>query len=827
MLTTFKKPIRLRNFKKYCSIVLLVKMILLIFMVSVTATPITLSDDKNSLKLGALGSFFWDKDHVLTITDISKESFQDNFFSQPNPLPAFGYRNAILWFRVELVNTRSQNVLRYLEIDYPTLDHVELYQKDLNGNWIIKQAGDNIPFNKGREQIASIVFKLEIPANSRQTVFVKTLTKASYVFPVLLHNYEGYLDKTRATYLINGAFAGILGVMFFYNVLVFAGNRDKSYFYYIAFILGLSLYAFTLKGIANMYIWEPLGIFSDRGLSITITFMVLPAILFTQKFLELKYQAPLLNRITQVFVVAMILYAIVTQIQPGYTGFLAAVIVFLAAPFLFITGIICIKRGFKPAVFYFVSIFGTLISTIIISLRSAGLVQEGFWVSNAVYIGTAWHMIGLALALSFRYRILRKEKEQFQAKAIELEVVAKQELERKVRERTSELDLARKEAESANRAKSTFLANMSHEIRTPMHAILGFADLMQLKTRDFNPESSLSQIQKAGKTLLSLIDNILDISKIESGKFDLESKPTDLHQLIKDVHVLFQNKAIEQKDRFSYRISDNVPKYVLIDNTRLKQILFNLCSNAIKFTKGGEILLEVDIKGADSETCIVVFSVSDTGIGIEDNQKERIFKPFEQQKGQDFEEYGGTGLGLSISKKLSLLMGGDVHVIDNQPTGSIFIVELPVIPTEETDFPDSRNSKDPQSDPIFEKTDLLIADDIYSNRLLLREYLKNTGLTLHEAKDGEEALEKIKSIKPGLVIMDNKMPGLSGNKVAQQVRSNPEIKDIPMVVVSASAMEEDRKRFLETFDVFLRKPVNRNQIFEVLKQFIPLASSIE
>ncbi len=384
-----------------------------------------------------------------------------------------------------------------------------------------------------------------------------------------------------------------------------------------------------------------------------------------------------------------------------------------------------------------------------------------------------------------------------------------------------ELSKAKKQAELANLSKSEFLANMSHEIRTPMNSVIGFSNLLEKLITDPIQKDYLSSIKRGGSALLDIINDILDLSKIEAGKLEIILESVNIKQLVLEMESIFSIKLMQKNLNFEVAIDDSIPKYLLLDSARIRQILFNIIGNAIKFTDSGVIKLSVkkifdDEKKSKIDLALIV---EDTGIGIDAKNLKSIFNSFEQQKGQN-QKYGGTGLGLTICKKLLNFMNGDIEVQSKLKEGSKFTVYLKDISVSLIE----NEKKQPQfiAESIeFNSATILVVDDIKDNRKLIKSALKNYGLKIYEAQNGKDALEKLKSIKVDLICMDIKMPIMDGYEAISIIKKNSLLKDIPVVAITASVMGKDMQKIKEyKFDGYLRKPVSYDELILELTKFL-------
>ena len=382
-------------------------------------------------------------------------------------------------------------------------------------------------------------------------------------------------------------------------------------------------------------------------------------------------------------------------------------------------------------------------------------------------------------------------------------------LEEEVKDRTKKLEVAM-------RAKSDFLANMSHEIRTPLNAIIGFVDILYKGESDENKQKKLKIITESSYSLLTIINDILDFSKIESNKLLIEKNPLNIRESFKSIIDLFFDKAKENAITLNLDIDENLPKFMLSDVVRIKQIFSNLLSNAIKFSKNSssvDISLKY-IKEKDELYC----SVKDYGIGIADDKLADIFKSFVQEDSSTTRKYGGTGLGLSISKKLVELMDGEIGIISEVSIGSIFYFNIPLIEVCELSLKEEANKN--KDDLIG---NILVVEDNRSNRMLMDILLDELGLNNTMANDGVEAVDIMKSNPHNfdLILMDENMPNMNGIEATKIIKSMNESKNIPIIAVTANAIKGDREKFLAAgMDDYLSKPIDAKELEKTLRRYL-------
>ncbi len=389
---------------------------------------------------------------------------------------------------------------------------------------------------------------------------------------------------------------------------------------------------------------------------------------------------------------------------------------------------------------------------------------------------------------------------------------------------------AKEKAEMANRAKSEFLANMSHEIRTPLNAVTGFSELLSVLLTDEKQKSFVNAIKIAGKSLLTLINDILDLSKIEAGMLQIEYRPVNLRALFSEIQNIFALKASERNLDLTINISPSIPEYLYLDEVRVRQILINLTGNALKFTEHGFVKLNAfESNYQNHEKINLVISVEDSGIGIPEADQEIVFESFRQQTGHDSRKYGGTGLGLAITKKLAEIMNGAISLHSEPNKGSIFSVLLKEVKIANEIFVSEKKHVGLNYfDLVFENSSVLIVDDVESNRSLLAELFAGKGVLIIEAANGLEAINIARIQKPDLIIMDIRMPVMGGMEAAIELKKDEKTAAIPIIALTASVTEQDLKMREKTNIIkYIAKPINVEELFYEMKELLPHSFSKE
>ena len=672
--------------------------ILLVPAVEASASPgdstLVLQPGTDRYSIGTYLYYLKDPGGKLSLSQITAPEISRRFSRCDDPAPGFGFTSSTYWFRFSLRNPSSGQITRYLEIEYPLLDHVDLYEPGADGFYNIYREGDRQEFCHRPVPYRNFVFILKIPANTALTYFIRVRTSSSVNMPVSLYAPAAFIDKVENEDMALGVYFGILFAMLSYNMILYISIRESVYLYYVSFVTLNFLFQLGLMGVSFKYLWPGAPYWANISLPFFIFTAFFFGTQFTRGILNTSRNIRRIDAVLKAFLYLAAAGAVISLVTPYNISIRLATLFIITVVVHITAGFVCLFRGYRPARYYVSAWTVSLAGMAIFALKSFGLLPNNVFTIWGIQIGSAWEVILLSIALADRINMLSKEKEQIQAeytRKLEAANLSLEELSRnledKVARRTRELEesnallkeqarvmrLAEEKAENASRAKSEFLANMSHEIRTPLNAITGMTGLamemdgLPQKIRDY-----LRVIKTSAHSLLALVSDILDFSKIEAGRMELEKTVFSLQEVIENTADMFSEQASGQGTELIIDIDPDVPDSISGDPIRLGQLLTNLLSNAIKFTRNGEVILSCRCSNVSESAARLEFCVEDTGIGIDPDRLDLLFDMFTQADTSTTRRFGGTGLGLAICKKIADLMGGEIQVSSQPGKGSRF-----------------------------------------------------------------------------------------------------------------------------------------------------------
>ena len=640
--------------------------------------------------------------------------------------------------------------------------------------------GTSHPFGARPVTYRNFTFPVQMIAGQHEIVVRLASRSNITVTPTLQEPFNWLIDISSAQ-LYLGAFFGVLAILAVYNFFVFVMVRERVFAVFTLTILAALGWRLSQSGIASQFLYPLDPELHTPFLRITGAVLVTSILWFTREFLRTWEWSRFLDR--WLVIQTMIMFSFTVLPTYEYIPSLS-MLFFVSSPLLCLgASIYATMRRVEGSV-AFLSAMVFYIGGVLVGIAHAvGILSN----SSVATLGNDLSLIALGVVSSVG-----------------------------LASRLAQEKVNKELAETEAHAKSEFLANMSHEIRTPLNAIVGFSDLLKEMSLGDAERGHVKRIQTASKSLLGIINDVLDYSKIEAGKLAIEQEPLALSAVFHNMESMFSERAREANNDLVFVLDDALPKQIKGDALRIAQILTNLISNALKFTKDGKVVVEAKVLTKDKDQHLIELSVADTGIGMTEQQQALLFSPFTQADASTTRKFGGTGLGLAISKQLTEIMGGEIDLESDLGKGSLFSVKLPCLPAT-APLPDVKTKLVSDLSGIH----ALLVEDNATNQILAKTMLKKAGATCEVAADGQEAIRRLDKEKFDIVLMDCQMPVMDGYAATEYIRNKLRLTDLPIVAMTANALQGDRERCLAAgMDDYVTKPIKLNDLSLVVKEWV-------
>jgi signal transduction histidine kinase/CheY-like chemotaxis protein/HPt (histidine-containing phosphotransfer) domain-containing protein len=757
---------------------------------------IQLNSGTESLRIGKSIYYLKDDSQRLSFEQVRTGEFDQQFIRSSATAPNFGSTKAV-WNKFTVINHSEKKW--FLTVENYNIDTLTFYYPDSAGIYHKSLMGSAHPYQARQYGINPYVLELPLKATDTATFYLKIESNV-FQYPLSIVSEEQLLKTVQYKNIGLGIYFGFMLVIIFYGAVVYLAFRDKGYLFYVIYVALTGLMIFEREGLMAA-VWA--GKYSAMWAKTSFFIALASASMypFTCAFLETKKNTPILHKlILYVFLPATFIAPVFDMLGYKYIASLGNQVSGLAGLLLlYATAIFIYRKGFKHARFYIIACSCYFIGIVIFILKTNAILPHNAITNSALEIGSILEMILFSFSLGDKLNLVRKKKETAESSL-----------------RISQLE--KLSAEKSKEFKEQFLANMSHEIRTPMNAILGMTNLTLNTPVNTKQKEYLTAIKKSSENLLVIINDILDLSKLEAGKMELESISFRIKDMIEQASVSMQFKAKEKGLQLVTEISTDVPAVIKGDPARLTQVLINLIGNAIKFTAAGQVAVKVVLDNANA----IRFRVIDTGIGIPKDKLGSLFESFTQVDASTSRKYGGTGLGLSISKTLIELHGGKIEVSSQEGKGSEFAFVIPLIAGNENEI--EADNKPAINAALLNGIKILVAEDNEYNQIVIEDTLKGLieNVTVDIAENGKVAVEKHTKNTYDIILMDMNMPEMGGIEATEYIRTKTDSgkNKIPILALTANVMEKDMARITAAgMNGSIPKPFTQDELLTGLLKY--------
>ncbi|QDH67756.1 hybrid sensor histidine kinase/response regulator [Pseudomonas azotoformans] len=747
-------------------------LILLLCGLPMLASAIEFNQDTRSLPLGRAMQVLEDPTDALTIAEVSSPAYAAQFKHHDKATLNAGYSRSVFWLKVDLhyvaKDPRAPRTW-FLELAYPPLNHLDLYQNDGTGNYrLASRTGSVLPFSSREVSQSNYLFKLNFVPDQQQTLYLRLQSEGSIQAPLTLWAGTAYLEQQPLRLSVLGVIYGVLLGMLVYNLFIYLSVRDTSYLYYILYIASFGLYQLSVNGVAVQYFWPNSPWWANAAVPLLIGSAALFGSLFARSFLHTAQHSRWLNRLLLALAVcggAVMALALLTSYALALRLATGLALVFTVT--IFVAAIKAWYCGQRVARYFIIAWSAFLLGGVVNTLMVLGYLPNVFLTMYASQIGSAIEVALLSLALADRINAMREQQAQILFDA------------------SQKLEVLNQQLARSNRLKDEFLATLTHELRTPMNGVIGSLELMQTVPLD----DDLAQYQQtaagSARDMMRMVNGILTLTELQAGRLSAQPRVFSLRGVLDTLRQQFNTSAQGKGLAFSIDVADELPDRVVGDVDKLLQCLDCLLDNAFKFTREGSVRLRVvGVPHSDGDVRLS-FIVTDTGIGFAFLDEATLYQRFFQLDGSMTREYGGLGIGLAICRQLIELLGGRLTHHSEPHKGSRFQLDVNVSPVPNEAKPAPGRQRAPQDCAV------LLVDDNSVGQLAVRGMLLKLGYRVKTVDSGPAALAALQGQSFDAVLLDVPEGGFS---LCCQIRALPGCGELPVIALSTSLNTSERER---------------------------------
>lgn len=769
--------------------------------------------------------YYWFDTNPVTSLEKAQQHWQaGQFAALAHQAPNFGFFRGHFWFRVVLFNSQMSRRPILLEVDYPVLDQLEFYCSGPSGVPTYFPGGDHLQYDSRVIKVRNYVVPLLLEPLAQTTCFIRVSSETNILFPLQAFDIVPYIESQQRVEWGLGVLYGIALSLLFYNAVLYLITRETLYLYFILHVIGGLAYTTLMDGTLASF-WISLGL-QDWGVLASLSLCIGAAILFGLAFLDIRRAWPLGNRVGMLLFSLTCVLGVVSLIVPLMLAHvLSAVLASLVCVYLLIIGLRRWRDGYAPAQIYVVGYGAVMLMGMWMALDVLVLRSDVRWITYGLSL--AWISEVLLLSLGLGYRIQQTRRER---SALSQQVQA---------------------AVQESHTKTEFMAKISHEVRTPMNGIMGLVELLFATPLRDDQRRYLTAIKQAGIGLQDMINDVLDYSRIEAGKLELNPVVFELEPLLHDVCAIYEFEARNKRIELGCFIAEGTPLQLHGDVSCIRQVLLNLLSNALKYTQRGFVHINVQLTDQIlAEQLVIRFEVEDSGVGISSQNQRKLFQHFSRIQAEGVKPVAGSGLGLAISQQIVERMGGEMGVKSEVGRGSCFWFQLPLGLPDDVRIAEqavvldlfdggvsltAAFNSDAKQDLVLAESRpmdgalarILVVEDNDINQSVMVGFLQKLNLSVVLADNGRIAVELIQQgERYDLILMDCEMPVMDGYEAASRILKWQRERGVavtPIIALSAHALDKHKERALAAGMVdYLAKPLTFQKLVDKLRRYIDL-----